>query len=906
MAKKRVYEIAKEVGLSNKEVVDRLQEMGFDVKSHSSSLEEIEAESALARLRGDAPAVEEPKKAVSAVGVVRRRRKRTTEDGEVVTTTRVVPGDEANTEEVLSTQGVEAVAEVEEAEAETGYDAEGYESEADEAEGYESEAAESDAEYEAAEYEGTEAAAEGEAVQAAQGEAVEAAAEGEAAEGEASAEAGTAAAEQPKLTEPTATQAVVISRPLIPVAPKVPPGPRTPAGSRRIGPVKEYQVVTDSLGRGREFVDVTKDKAGKKKTPGGQRRAKEAFTKRELITLARDRAYIPVRGRKKRPTKKGKKTEVTVAAEHKRVIKVEETITVSELAKQMGVRLNDMIRKLMQMGSPASANQSLDVETASLAAEEFGFRIEKIGLELEQIIDTGGEIDESDLVRRPPVITVMGHVDHGKTSLLDYIRHSRVAAKEAGGITQHVGAYSVPVGGSSITFIDTPGHEAFTAMRARGAQITDIVILVVAADDSVMPQTIEAIAHAREAKVPVIVAVNKCDLPQANPERVRQNLTEHNLIPEEWGGDIIVVNVSAKTGDGVDKLLEMIDLQAEMLELRANPNRAAEGRVIEARIERGRGAVATLLVQEGVLKRGDFVFSGSTIGKVKVLTDDQRKVVKEIGPGFPAEIQGLDGVPAAGDAFYVVSDEKAARELAAKAAEQKRSDGLAGDARMAKGGSLEDILAKMKGSEAPEQKELKVVLRADVQGTLEAVAATLEKLATEKVKVTIIQKAVGAISESDVMLVTASGGMIVGFNTKADPKAKKLAEHEKIEIRTYDVIYNAVDDIKLAMAGMLDVVRKENNIGRAEVRDVFRIRGKGAIAGCAVVDGKILRSAWVRVLRGDAPIFEGKLDGLKRFKEDVKEVPNGMECGVSIANFNDVQAGDILVAFEVEEVRPSL
>ncbi len=708
-----------------------------------------------------------------------------------------------------------------------------------------------------------------------------------------------------RISEPTATQAVVISRPLIPVAPKIPPGPRTTT-SRRIGPVKEYQVVTDSLGRGREFVDVTKDKAGKKKTPGGQRRAKEAFSKRELITLARDRAYIPVRGRKKRPTKKGKKTEVTQAAEHKMVIRIEETITVADLAAQMGVRLNTLIRKMIQLGAQASANQSLDAETAQLAAEEYGFTIVKTGLELSQIIDVPDETEEANLVRRPPVITVMGHVDHGKTSLLDYIRKSRVADREAGGITQHVGAYSVPVGEAFITFIDTPGHEAFTAMRARGASVTDIVILVVAADDSVMPQTVEAIAHAKDAGVPVIVAVNKCDLPQANSERVRQNLTEHQLVPEEWGGETIVVDVSAKTGKGVDKLLEMVVLQSEMLELKANPERTAEGRIIEARIERGRGAVATVLVQAGTLRRGSWVFSGSTLGKIKVLTDDQKKVTKEIGPGFPAEIQGLDGVPMAGDSFYVVKDEKAARELADRAADDKRSEGLSGDAKIERGGTLEEILVKMKGGVDADQKELKLVLRADVQGTLEAVAATLEKCSTEKVKVTIIQKAVGQISESDVMLVTASGGMIVGFNTKADAKAKKMAEHEQIEIRTYDIIYNAVDDIKEAMGGLLTLVRKETNIGRAEVRDVFRVSGKGAIAGCAVVEGKILRSAWVRVLREKKEVFEGRLDGLKRFKEDVKEVPNGMECGVSIANFSDIKSGDVLEAFEVEEVRPSL
>ncbi|RMG16216.1 MAG: translation initiation factor IF-2, partial [Deltaproteobacteria bacterium] len=703
--------------------------------------------------------------------------------------------------------------------------------------------------------------------------------------------------EEPKT--PTATQAVVISRPKVPVQPKVPPAPR----GKRIGPVKEYQVVTDSLGRGREFVDVTKDKTGKKKTPGGVRRAKEAFSKTELMAMARERAYVPMRGRKRRPTKKGKKTEVTVAAEHKRVIRMEETITVHDLAQRMGVRMAELIRKLFQLGTPATANQGIDVETAELLAADYGFTVQKVGLELEDVIKAAEPVDESKLVPRPPVVTVMGHVDHGKTSLLDYIRKSSVAAGESGGITQHIGAYSVPVGDGSITFLDTPGHEAFTAMRARGAQVTDIAVLVVAADDSVMPQTVESINHAKSADVPIVVAINKCDLPQASPDRVRQGLSEHGLIPEEWGGDTIMVEVSAKTGQGIDKLLEMIQLQGELLELKANPDAPAQGIVIEAKVEKGKGPVATVLVKDGTLRRGDIVLSGTEYGKVRAMTDHTGRQVKEAGPGMPVEVQGLSGVPRAGENFYVAKDERAARELAEKNRDRERQKGLAGDAGVDKKKSLKELLAEMEGGA---QKELKIIVKADVQGSVEAVNQALQKLSTDKVKVTLIHSGVGAISESDVMLASASGAMIVGFNTKPDAMAKKTADQEKVDIRTYKVIYDAVNDVKAAMEGLLEPIRREKSLGRAEVKEVFRISGKGAIAGCAVVEGKILRSAMIRVIRGKEPIHEGRLDGLKRFKEDVREVPSGMECGISIAGFNDVQQGDILEAFEVEEIRPSL
>ncbi len=896
MAKKRVYEMAKELGLSNKEVVDKLQALGFDVKSHSSSLEDVEADAAMSRIRGETAEPEAPKKVAAPAGVVRRRRKKTAGDTEVVTETRIVPGAPQAQEEVVRTTEQPVAPEPEEVPAEVA------------AEGIEAEAA---AEGEAA---GVEAAAEGETpAVAAEGESQAAASAEAGTNGGAAAKSdpnlpavneGEVVSVEDRLKEPTATQAVVISRPLIPVAPKVPPAPRTAGGpGRRIGPVKEYQVVSDALGRGREFVDVTKDK-GKRKTPGGERRAKEAFSKRELMTMARSRAFVPMRGRKRRPTKKGKKTEVTQAAAHKRIIRVEETIQVAELAKGMGVRLTDVIRKLMQLGAPATANQSIDVETAQLVADEFEYTVVKTGIELEDILETAPEGEEIEGGEsRPAVVTVMGHVDHGKTSLLDYIRKSRVASGEAGGITQHIGAYSVPVGEGSITFLDTPGHEAFTAMRARGAQVTDVVILVVAADDSIMPQTVEAINHAKEAGVPLVVAVNKCDLPQANPERVRQGLTEHGLVPEEWGGDVMVVDVSAKSGEGVDKLLDAVNLQAEVLELKANPEAPAQGVVIEAKVEKGRGPVASVLVKNGTLHKGDVIFTGTHYGKIRALLDDTGKPIKDVGPGLPAEVLGLDGVPSAGDKFYTAKDEKAARELAAKNAEKAHVEGLGGDAALDKRMSLEQLFSAMKESE---QKELKLIVKADVQGSTEAVIGALTKLTTEKVKVTVIHQGVGAISESDVMLAAASGAVIVGFNVKPDGKARKTADHEGVDVRAYSVIYDAVDDVKAAMIGLLPPIRKEQSVGHAEVREVFRVSGKGTIAGCAVVDGKVQRSAHIRVLRDKASVFEGRIDGLKRFKEDVREVPTGMECGVSIAGFNDVKAGDVLEVFDIEEVRPTL
>ncbi len=933
MATKRVHEMAKELGLKNKELIEKLKKLGFEVASHSSSLEEVEAEAVMARLRGG----EEPEKVKKpspsgGAGVVRRRRKVSRGETEVVTETRIVPGGEARTEEVLRTTERAAAEEVEkappaeapaiseaqsEAELEEKVEAR-VEEEIDggapseelpgqDADGDLSEAEEKPAEMASAE--------EADRDETAVADAEAAAAEVEARDGEARPDAnGHAVAkeekqaereekEAPRLKEPTSTQAVVVKRAAIPIKPKVPPAARGGEGKpsdRRIGPIKEYQVVTDVQGRDRELVDVSRDKAGKKKpSPGGARRAKETYSKTELLSLARERAFIPLRGRKRRPTKKGKKTELTQAAAHKRVVKVEESIQVSDLAKQMGVKLVDVIRKLMQMGSPATANQSIDLDTASLVAQEFDYEVKKVGVGLEDLL--GKPEKEIEGQPRPPVVTVMGHVDHGKTSLLDYIRKTKVADGEAGGITQHIGAYSVKVGDGTVTFLDTPGHEAFTAMRARGAQVTDLVILVVAADDSIMPQTVEAINHAKASGVPLVVAVNKCDLPQANPDRVRQGLTEHELVPEEWGGDIIVVDVSAKTGEGIDKLLEMTLLQAELMDLRAPVDNSASGVVVEAKVEKGRGPVATVLVKEGTLSRGEIIFTGQNYGKIRAMLDYTGKNVKQATPSMPVEVLGLNGVPSAGEQFHVVKDEKAARELAERNSQKVRMKDMAGSAR--KKATLEDLFSQMKEGE---RKDLALVVKADVQGSVEAVIGALEKLSGPKVKLMFLHHGVGAISESDVMLAAASNAIIIGFNVLPDGKAKRLATHEGVQIRTYEVIYDAVNDVKSAMEGLLEPIRKEHDVGKAEVLDVFRISGKGVVAGCKVTQGKIARGLNIRVKREGEKVFDSKVDGLKRFKDDVKEVTSGFECGVSIGGFNAVKQGDILEIYEVEEIRQTL
>ncbi len=585
-------------------------------------------------------------------------------------------------------------------------------------------------------------------------------------------------------------------------------------------------------------------------------------------------------------------------AEVKHHVVLEDTITVQDLAHQMGKKSTDVIMKLMAMGVMATINQDLDVDTATIIAEEFGATVE-VKVSKEEELFTDVEDKPEDLQERPPVVTIMGHVDHGKTSLLDKIRSTHVTTTEAGGITQHIGAYQVETQGHKITFLDTPGHEAFTAMRARGAQITDIAILVVAADDGVMPQTIEAIDHAKAAGVPIIVAINKIDKPEANPDQIKQELTNYGLISEEWGGDTIMVPVSAKKGMGISELLDMILLVAEMGELKANPNRNAKGKVIESKLDKGRGPVATLLVQTGTLHVGDFLIVGTTQGRIRAMFDYKGRSVKVAGPSMPVEILGLNEVPEAGDDFIAVENEKLAKQVADKRQKEKHQQEIAHNSKV----SLEDLFAQIKEGEI---KELNIILKADVQGSIEAIRQSLEKLGNDEVRVNIIRTAVGGIREADVMLATASNALIIGFNVRPDVGARKLAEKEEVQINTYRVIYEAIEDVKAALSGMLDPDIKEVELGQAEVRNTFKVPKVGVVAGCYITEGKITRNAEVRVVRDGVVIHNGHLGSLKRFKDDVKEVASGYECGLSVERFNDIKEGDILEAYTFEEVKRAL
>ncbi|KEH88584.1 translation initiation factor IF-2 [Clostridium novyi] len=597
---------------------------------------------------------------------------------------------------------------------------------------------------------------------------------------------------------------------------------------------------------------------------------------------------------KKKEVKKGNKNADNESSEEEIVIEMEDTITVKALADKLKKPTTEVIKQLMFMGVMAAINQELDFNTAEKLAEKFNAVI------MQKEDDTiTKEIEDEDegTEKRPPVVTVMGHVDHGKTSILDAIRKAKVTSTEAGGITQHIGAYTVNVNGEKITFLDTPGHEAFTTMRARGAQVTDIVILVVAADDGIMPQTIEAINHCKAAEVPMIVAINKIDKPAANLDRVKQELTEHNLIPEDWGGDVITVPVSAHTKEGLDTLLEMIILTAEMEELKADPERKAKGTVIEAKLDKGRGPVASLLVQNGTLKVGDSIIVGNTYGRIRAMFDDKGKNIKVAGPSIPVEILGLSEVPDAGDRFNVVKDEKTARNMADKRKEKLREKRMQSTNKV----SLEDLYNQIQEGKV---KELDVIVKADVQGSVEAVIQSLEKLSTDSVKVRVIHGAVGAISETDVTLAAASNAVIIGFNVRPSNNATVLAEKEGVNVRTYRVIYDALDDIKAAMVGMLEPEYKEVVLGSAEVRVVYKISSVGTIAGCYVLNGKITRDSSVRVIRDGIVIFESEISSLKRFKDDAKEVAKGYECGLSVEKFNDIKEGDIIEAFTMEEIKP--
>jgi len=701
-----------------------------------------------------------------------------------------------------------------------------------------------------------------------------------AAAGETKAEAKPAKAEA--AAKPAAEQIVIPPRPKKEKQAGAAPN-RGPAEIRRVDTRGSYvemekfdekyeriapeNVMKDSMQRKQKI----KQKSQDYKRPQGAKRETEADKMRRL------------------QLEKIKKTPITVT--------VGDEITVGELAAALKKTAAEVIKELMKMGMMASVNQTIDYDTAELVVLEMGAKIKKaVTVTIEDRIMDVTEDTEENLKPRDPVIVVMGHVDHGKTSLLDAIRHSAVTSTEAGGITQHIGAYKVGVNGRNITFLDTPGHAAFTSMRQRGAQVTDIAILVVAADDGIMPQTIEAINHAKAANVQIVVAINKMDKPEANPDRIKQQLTEHSLVPEEWGGDVICVPVSAKTGAGLDNLLESVVLVADMLELKANPDRRAKGAVIEARLDKGRGPVATLLVQNGTLHSGDVIVAGSTVGRVRVMTNEHGQEIKVAGPSTPVEITGLDEAPSAGDTFDAVSDERLARQLV----EQRRQSEKEQIWNAATHVTLDTLFSQL---EQGEMKDLNIIVKADVQGSVEAVRESLVKLSNEEVRVNVIHGGVGAVSESDVMLAAASGAIIVGFNVRPEANAKIAAERDSIEIRLYRVIYDCIEEIEAAMKGMLAPKYREVAQATIEVRTTYKISGVGTIAGCYVTDGKVTRSSKIRVVRDGIVVAEDEIASLRRFKDDVKEVATGYECGIGLEKFADIKQGDILEAFIMEEYR---
>ena len=627
-------------------------------------------------------------------------------------------------------------------------------------------------------------------------------------------------------------------------------------------------------------------------------RQKDNYTKKQKISQkSAQKNKQKYSSKKETESEKLRRLELERARKQQLKVLIPDEIVVSELATRLKVTVSDVIKKLMGLGVMASINETIDFDTASLVAEEFNAKVEKeVIITIEERLIDDSDDDNENVEERCPVVVVMGHVDHGKTSILDRIRNAHVTASEAGGITQHIGAYQVKYQGKDITFLDTPGHEAFTSMRARGANITDIAILVVASDDGIMPQTIESINHATAAGVTLIVAINKIDKEGANPERVKQELTEHGIVCEEWGGDTICVPVSAKTGEGIEELLENILLVAEVKELKANPNRLAKGTVIEAKLDKGRGPVATVLVQNGTLNQGDVIIAGTSVGRVRVMTNDKGLTVKKAGPSVPVEITGLAEVPSAGDTFNAVEDEKLARELV----EQRKHEAKQEQFKSYQKVTLDNLFSQI---EQGEIKELPIIVKADVQGSVEAVKQSLEKLSNNEVRVKVIHGAVGAVSESDVMLASVSNAIIVGFNVRPDPVASESAERDGVDIRLYRIIYDAIDEITTAMKGMLAPKFREVQLGRAEVRNVFKISNVGQIAGSYVLDGKISRNAEIRVVRDGIVICEDKIDSLKRFKDDAKEVASGFECGIGLTKFNDIKEGDILEAFIMEEYR---
>ena len=662
-------------------------------------------------------------------------------------------------------------------------------------------------------------------------------------------------------------------------------------------PVAEKRVI-DTRGSAAVNIDKYNEKFDNMANERSRERDRKGG-KEKIVNKAKQRQQQQAASAKRRQEERDKmqKLQLELAKKQQLKVSIPDEINVGELASRMKKTAGEVIKQLIKLGVFASVSDVVDYDTAALVAMELGCKVEKeVVVTVEERLIDDHEDSADELVGRAPVVVVMGHVDHGKTSLLDYIRHANVASGEAGGITQHIGAYTVEINGSPITFLDTPGHEAFTSMRARGAMVTDIAILVVAADDGIMPQTIESINHAKAAGIPLVVAINKMDTVGANPERIKQQLTEYDIVPEEWGGDTIVCPISAKTGMGIDNLLENLVVLAEVQELKANPNRAAKGAVIEARLDKGRGPIMTVLVQNGTLKLGDIIIAGTAVGRVRTMINDKGQRITEAGPSVPVEISGMSEVPSAGDTFNAVADERMARELVEERKTQQKNAAFGTNKKV----SLEDLFSQI---QAGEMKTLNIIVKADVQGSAEAVKASLEKITNEEVRVKVIHSAVGAINESDVMLAATSGAIIVGFNVRPDNAARDSAARSNVDMRMYRVIYDCINEIEAAMKGMLSPKFKEAIIGHAEVRETYKVSKVGTVMGCYVTDGKIQRGCQVRVLRDNIVIHEGDLASLRRFKDDVKEVASGYECGMQIEKFNDVKVGDVIECYVMEQIK---
>lgn len=926
MAKVRVYTLAKEAGVEGKELAEKLIDMGYDVKSHSSSLDETVADEVRQKL--GLIKTETKRTRIQAKGkttIIRRRTKKVESQEPVVSEQE--PVEHVSEEEVVpevetpkKDKTVEVIAEKEtvkeDSVAEDTVEVSVSEAKISEVSSTDEVAAEVlEEKVEPVE----------DAVPEAAKELVEEAVVDEplvAPEPDVSVD--KVVPEKAVVPPKRAGLARVIKRSAIVLPEERPRAPRPkknekkgrpaskPGGGRpadKTGPAKPVKAKPsspvggdggDSGKKGKRYVKFSPDPSRERlKKSGGRQKGRVAVDMEDVHAFGgRLSGSLRMGGRGRRGGKKAKQHDAEPAAETKAIkkrIKVFESISVGDMAHRMGAKANELIASLMKLGVMATVNQALDVDTATLIATDFGFEVEQGVTEEQSVVNLEESYGGGEEKPRPPVVTVMGHVDHGKTSILDAIRKTDVAAGEAGGITQHIGAHHVRSAEGDVVFLDTPGHAAFTEMRSRGAQVTDIVVLVVAADDGVMDQTREAINHAKAAGVPIVVAVNKIDRENANPDRVKGELAEYDLAPEEWGGQTIFCETSATENTGINELMEQILLQAEILELKADPERKAKGWVVEAQLHKGRGAVATILVQQGTVKIGDSFVVGEHYGRIRAMHNDKSEVVDEAGPSMPVEIHGLSGVPKAGDEFIVVPDEKMARSISTQRQVKQREMELATTTKI----SLDNLFEHLDEAEI---KDLRVVLRADVQGTLEAFSSAIEKLSTDEVKVKIIHSGTGAVIESDILLATASEALIFGFNVRPTAKARELAKSENVDVRFYDVIYHALDDIRLAMTGLLAPTFEEDMIGTAEVRETFSHPKAGTIAGCYVTDGKVDRKAEVRVVRDSVVVYTGKISSLRRFKDDVKDVQTGFECGISVENYNDIKVGDVIEAFFMKEV----